>query len=274
MSPLLLTLRLAAITTAAVAPARRCRSRGGSAYPLAAEDADRGAGRAAAGAAADGAGLLPAARARAARADGAALDGARRRPLVFCFAGLVSARCSTRCPSWCSRSGELRAIGRASARGGGDARRRPLRPLLLVACRWRGRASSPPPCSASPTRVGEFGVVLMIGGNIPGRTRVVSIAIYDHVESLDYAGAHQLSACCWSFSFRCCCSSSSRPRCRGRTAGERARRARRRELGGFRSRPICRFPARLTAWWDPWGLGKSTLLRCIAGLEPGCARGS
>jgi len=41
--------------------------------------------------------------------------------------------------------------------------------------------------------LGEFGVVLMIGGNIPGQTRVASIAIYDHVESLDYAHAHWLS---------------------------------------------------------------------------------
>lgn len=41
--------------------------------------------------------------------------------------------------------------------------------------------------------LGEFGVVLMIGGNIPGETRVASIAIYDHVESLQYANAHWLS---------------------------------------------------------------------------------
>ena len=41
--------------------------------------------------------------------------------------------------------------------------------------------------------VGEFGVVLMIGGNIPGETQVVSIAIYDHVEALEYANAHLLS---------------------------------------------------------------------------------
>jgi molybdate transport system permease protein len=38
--------------------------------------------------------------------------------------------------------------------------------------------------------VGEFGVVLMIGGNIPGKTRVASIAIYDEVESLNYAAAN------------------------------------------------------------------------------------
>ena len=41
--------------------------------------------------------------------------------------------------------------------------------------------------------VGEFGVVLMIGGNIPGRTRVLSVAVYDHVEALEFAAAHRLS---------------------------------------------------------------------------------
>ncbi len=42
--------------------------------------------------------------------------------------------------------------------------------------------------------VGEFGVVLMIGGNIPGRTRVLSVAIYDHVEAFEVAQAHRLAA--------------------------------------------------------------------------------
>ncbi|MDP7061350.1 MAG: molybdate ABC transporter permease subunit [Planctomycetota bacterium] len=49
--------------------------------------------------------------------------------------------------------------------------------------------------------IGEFGVVLMIGGNIPGETQVVSIAIYDHVESMDYANAHWLSAALILLSF-------------------------------------------------------------------------
>lgn len=49
--------------------------------------------------------------------------------------------------------------------------------------------------------VGEFGVVLMIGGNIPEQTRVVSIQIYDHVEAMDYAHAHGLSAGMLMFSF-------------------------------------------------------------------------
>ncbi|ODV10589.1 MAG: molybdenum ABC transporter permease subunit [Thiobacillus sp. SCN 64-317] len=49
--------------------------------------------------------------------------------------------------------------------------------------------------------VGEFGVVLMLGGNIPGETRVLSVAIYDHVEAIDYAQAHILSAGLVVFSF-------------------------------------------------------------------------
>ena len=49
--------------------------------------------------------------------------------------------------------------------------------------------------------VGEFGVVLMIGGNIPGQTQVVSVQIYDHVEVLDYGAAHWLSAAMILFSF-------------------------------------------------------------------------
>ena len=48
--------------------------------------------------------------------------------------------------------------------------------------------------------VGEFGVVLMMGGNIPGETRMVSIAIFDHVESLEYNQAHILSAIMLIFS--------------------------------------------------------------------------
>jgi molybdate transport system permease protein len=49
--------------------------------------------------------------------------------------------------------------------------------------------------------VGEFGVVLMIGGNIPGVTRVASVQIYDHVEALEYVQAHRLAAVMLVFSF-------------------------------------------------------------------------
>jgi molybdate transport system permease protein len=49
--------------------------------------------------------------------------------------------------------------------------------------------------------LGEFGVVLMVGGNLPGSTRTASIDIYDRVQSLDYAGAHRLSLALLLFSF-------------------------------------------------------------------------
>lgn len=49
--------------------------------------------------------------------------------------------------------------------------------------------------------VGEFGVVLMIGGNIPGETRVASVQIYDYVEALEYGNAHRLAAVLMLFSF-------------------------------------------------------------------------
>jgi len=49
--------------------------------------------------------------------------------------------------------------------------------------------------------IGEFGVVLMIGGNIPGATKVLSVAIYDHVEAMEYAQAHWLAGGMLLFSF-------------------------------------------------------------------------
>jgi molybdate transport system permease protein len=49
--------------------------------------------------------------------------------------------------------------------------------------------------------VGEFGVVLMVGGNIPDKTRVVSVQIYNHVEALEYSEAHWLAGCLLLFSF-------------------------------------------------------------------------
>lgn len=56
-------------------------------------------------------------------------------------------------------------------------------------------------CLAFAHTIGEFGVVLMIGGNLPEETRVLSIALFDHVESLDYGRAHALAAGLLIFSF-------------------------------------------------------------------------
>ena len=49
--------------------------------------------------------------------------------------------------------------------------------------------------------IGEFGVVLMIGGNIPGKTQVVSVQIYNHVEAMEYAQAHWLAGGMVAFAF-------------------------------------------------------------------------
>lgn len=53
--------------------------------------------------------------------------------------------------------------------------------------------------------LGEFGVVLMVGGNIPGQTRLVSVQLYDHVEALQYAEAHRLAAVMVGLSFGLLC---------------------------------------------------------------------
>jgi molybdate transport system permease protein len=65
--------------------------------------------------------------------------------------------------------------------------------------------------------MGEFGVVLMIGGNIPGQTRVLSMRIFDHVEAGEYSQAHTLSLCLLVFSFAALLAMSLlRPRRHGR----------------------------------------------------------
>ena len=56
-------------------------------------------------------------------------------------------------------------------------------------------------CLTFAHTVGEFGIVLMIGGNLPDETRVLSIALFDHVESLDYGRAHALAGGLLAFSF-------------------------------------------------------------------------
>ncbi|MGG7567295.1 molybdate ABC transporter permease subunit [Rhodovulum sp. DZ06] len=77
----------------------------------------------------------------------------------------------------------------------------PLDAFLTVAAPLAGRGFLTAAVLSFAHTVGEFGVVLMVGGAIPGRTQVISIAIYEHVEALDYASAHALSAGMLVFSF-------------------------------------------------------------------------
>jgi hypothetical protein len=121
--------------------------------------------------------------------------------------------------------------------------------------------------------VGEFGVVLMIGGNIPGETQVLSIALYDHVEAMDYAArtAWPWAWCCFSLLLLFLLY-----RDRGWRLG-RDERGLALQIDHRRSRGLpcactaC-LPRGVTALFGPSGSGKTTLLDCIAGLRRDSAR--
>jgi len=93
------------------------------------------------------------------------------------------------------------AVGRRPLEAAATLRARPLETFLHVVLPLaRGGVLQAAVLTFAHT-VGEFGVVLMIGGNIPERTRVVSTQIYGHVEALEYTQAHWLSAAMVLFSF-------------------------------------------------------------------------
>ena len=80
-------------------------------------------------------------------------------------------------------------------------RARPLDAFLTVALPLSARGALTAAVLSFAHTVGEFGVILMVGGNIEGRTRTISIAVWEHVESLEYAEAHALSAGLLIFAF-------------------------------------------------------------------------
>lgn len=93
------------------------------------------------------------------------------------------------------------AVGRRPMEVAATLRARPLDAFLSVALPLARPGLVTAAIMSFAHTVGEFGVVLMIGGNIPGATRVVSIQIYGHVEALEYAQAHWLSGAMVLFSF-------------------------------------------------------------------------
>ena len=123
-------------------------------------------------------------------------------PLVFSFSGLVIGSVLYSLPfvvqplQAAFEGVGARALEAAATLGAG-----PLDRFLTVAVPLARRGFLVAAVLGFAHTLGEFGVVLMIGGNIPGETRVVSIAIYDHVETLDYAAAHRLSALLLALSF-------------------------------------------------------------------------
>lgn len=93
------------------------------------------------------------------------------------------------------------AIGRRPLEAAATLRARPLDAFLTVAVPLALPGFLTAAILSFAHTVGEFGVVLMIGGNIPGATRVVSTQIYGHVEALEYTQAHALAAGMVLFSF-------------------------------------------------------------------------
>jgi len=129
----------------------------------------------------------------------AALGG---EPLVFSFAGLVVGSVLYSLPFVVQPlQASFETIGRAPLEAAATLGAGPLDRFWSVALPLARRGALTAAVLGFAHTVGEFGVVLMLGGNIPGRTRVVSIAIYNRVEALDYAAAHRLSLLLVGLSF-------------------------------------------------------------------------
>ena len=122
--------------------------------------------------------------------------------LAFTFTGLVLASTLYSLPFMVQPLRDaFVAVGRQMTESAATLRAGPWDRFFTVAVPMsiRGFITAITLCFAHT--VGEFGVVLMVGGNIPGETRVLSIAIYDHAEALDYASAHLLAGSLLAASF-------------------------------------------------------------------------
>jgi len=115
-------------------------------------------------------------------------------PLAFTFTGLVIGSVFYSMPFVIQPlQNAFSAIGREPMEVAATLRAAPLDRFFSVAVPLARPGFLTAAVLGFAHTLGEFGVVLMIGGNIPGQTQVVSIAIYDHVESLEYTQAHLLS---------------------------------------------------------------------------------
>ncbi len=122
--------------------------------------------------------------------------------LTFSFAGLLIASVVYSLPFMVQPlQAAFESLGRGPMEAAASLRASPLDAFLTVAAPLSLRGFLTAAVLTFAHTIGEFGVVLMVGGNIPGRTRVISIAIYEHVETLRYAEAHTLAAGLLLFSF-------------------------------------------------------------------------
>ena len=117
------------------------------------------------------------------------------RPLAFTFTGLVIGSVFYSLPFVVQPlQGAFASIGQRPLEAAATLRASPLDRFFSVIVPLARPGFLTAAVLGFAHTIGEFGVVLMIGGNIPGQTQVLSIAIYDHVEALDYTSAHLLSA--------------------------------------------------------------------------------
>jgi molybdate transport system permease protein len=122
--------------------------------------------------------------------------------LTFSFTGLVIASCVYSLPFVVQPlAAAFESVGNERLEAARTLGARPLDAFLSVALPLSLRGYLGAAVLSFAHTLGEFGVVLMVGGNIPGETRVISIAIYDQVETLNYAAAHRLSAILLVFAF-------------------------------------------------------------------------
>ena len=133
---------------------------------------------------------------------GALWLGATGSTLTFSFSGLVLASALYSLPFTVQPlQAAFEAVGSAPLEAAATLGAGPLDRFLSVATPLAARGYLTAAVLTMAHTLGEFGVVLMVGGNIPGRTQVVSIAIYERVETIDYAAAHLLSAILLGLSF-------------------------------------------------------------------------
>jgi len=133
---------------------------------------------------------------------GGLMESVGGRPLAFTFTGLVIGSVIYSLPFVVQPLQDaFNAVGRRPLEVAATLRASPIDRFFSVAIPLARPGFFTAAVLGFAHTIGEFGVVLMIGGNIPGETRVASIAIYDHVESLEYAHAHWLSASLLVLSF-------------------------------------------------------------------------
>ena len=122
--------------------------------------------------------------------------------LTFSFTGLVVASVVYSLPFMVQPlQTAFEGVGRAPLEAAASLGASPLDAFFSVAAPLSIRGFLTASILSFAHTIGEFGVVLMVGGSIPGRTRVISIAIFEQVESLQYGDAHILSGILIAFSF-------------------------------------------------------------------------